>query len=65
VKKTKTTTIEKAPIELEERETEGAMIDLKVGDDVLSPDELTEDLEADELGLDDEEVDPFGDKWEA
>ena len=32
--------------------------------DIVSTDTLAEEEEEDELGLDDDEIDPFKDKWE-
>jgi hypothetical protein len=54
----------KKPIDLEAALEPAAIIDEKVEDEVLPVGEETEDGTAEELTLDDEELNPFGDKWE-
>jgi len=54
----------KEVIEIEEREDVILPVDKMSADPLLET--VTPDgLEADELSLDEEEIDPFGDKWEA
>ncbi len=54
----------KKGVDLEAALEPAAIIDEKTEDEVLPVGEESEDGVADELSLDDEELNPFGDKWE-
>jgi hypothetical protein len=54
----------KKGVDLEAALEPAAIIDEKVEDEILPVGEESEDGSADELTLDDEELNPFGDKWE-
>jgi hypothetical protein len=54
----------KKGVDIEAALEPAAIIDEKVEEDILPPSEDAEDANADELTLDDEELNPFGDKWE-
>ncbi|MES2216103.1 MAG: hypothetical protein V4481_02295 [Patescibacteria group bacterium] len=57
---------EKIPVvlEIEEREDIIGPIDKLVADPLLESQSVAEGSEGDESGLDEEELDPFADKWE-
>lgn len=40
------------------------IVEEKVDDEIVSPLEDADELSSDELSLDDDELNPFGDKWE-
>lgn len=50
-------------IEMEESEISGVIVDEKAPDDAFISDD-SEELEVEEVGMDDEDLNPFGDKWE-
>jgi hypothetical protein len=51
---------------IEERDDIVGPVDKMVADPLLEPDAVAvEGVEPEELGMDEEELDPFGDKWEA
>ncbi len=54
----------KAPIEVIEEEEEVLPLPLEDKADPLAVEEETDEFAGDEMGLD-EEIDPFGDKWES
>ncbi len=51
-------------IEIEEREDIVTPIDKLVADPLLEAQSVVEGADGEEISLDDEELDPFGDKWE-
>lgn len=53
----------KMPIDIDEPEPV-SVLDEKPETDPLAPDEETDEFASDDMGLE-EEIDPFGDKWEA
>jgi hypothetical protein len=53
----------KMPIELDEPESI-SVLDEKPETDPLAPEEESDEFAAEDVGLEDE-IDPFGDKWEA
>lgn len=55
----------KGPIDIEEVEEDLPVIPLEDKADPLAVDVETDEFAGDELGLDDEVIDPFGDKWES
>ncbi len=57
---------EKVIIEIEERDDVVGPVDKMVADPLLEAQSVSIDgAETEETGLDEEEIDPFGDKWEA
>ena len=53
----------RAPIEIEEPET-AVPLEEKGHADIVGAVEETEEVESDEPSLDDEDLNPFGDRWE-
>ena len=57
-------TAKKKIIEIDEPEPGVALTEEKVSDEDAPPSEDGEETSSEEAALDDDEVDPFGDKWE-
>jgi len=54
----------KMPVELDEPEVIGVVVEEKSEEDLIAAEEETDELGLDDAGLE-EELDPFNDKWEA
>ena len=54
----------KKPIDLESALEPATIVDEKIEEDVSIFNDDSEESSSDELSLDDEEINPFGDKWE-